>query len=162
VLKQISKSYKTGKPLDDATIAKMLAAKNHCSGTFYLRQDFLAQMDMKYNTSVKPVDTTAIWAKYSDTIRGVPMTKGTYPQASFDHIMGGYDAGYYGYLWAEVIALDFFSEFEKQGLFNTQLGRKFRKEILAQGGSYDEEVLVKNFLGRPVSNEPFLKNIGLK
>lgn len=162
VLKQISKSYKTGKPLDDVDIAKMIAAKNHCSGTFYLRQDFLAQMDMKYNTAVKPVDTTALWAKYSDTIRGVPMTKGTYPQAGFDHIMGGYDAGYYGYLWAEVIALDFFSEFEKQGLFNAQLGRKFRKEILAQGGSYEEEDLVKNFLGRAVSNEPFLKNIGLK
>ena len=90
------------------------------------------------------------------------MTKGTYPQASFDHLMGGYDAGYYGYLWAEVIALDFFSEFQKYGLFNPEIGKKFRKEILAVGGSYEEEDLVKNFLGRKVSNEPFLKNIGLK
>lgn len=162
VLKKISKHYKTGKPLDDETINKMIAAKNHCTGIFYIRQDFLAQIDMKFHTATKPVDTTALWAKYADEIRGVPMTKDTYPQASFDHIMGGYDAGYYGYLWAEVISADFFSEFEKNGVFNKELGKKFRKEILAQGGSYDEEVLVNNFLGRPMSNEPFLKHIGLK
>jgi len=162
VLKKISKNYKTGKPLDDETIKKMIASKNHCSGSFYIRQDFLAQIDMMYHTATKPVDTTALWAKEADEIRGVPMTSGTYPQASFDHIMGGYDAGYYGYLWAEVIAEDFFSEFQKHGLFNKELGKKYRKEILAMGGSYDEEVLVKNFLGRPVSNEPFLKHIGLE
>jgi thimet oligopeptidase len=162
VLKQLSKSYKTGQPLDDETIKRMIAAKNHCSGSFYIRQDFLAQIDMLYNSTKKPLDTTALWAKYAAKIRGVPMTKDTYPQASFDHIMGGYDAGYYGYLWAEVIAQDFFSEFEKHGLFNKELGKKFRKEILEQGGSLEEEDLVKNFLGRPVSNEPFLKNIGLQ
>ena len=89
------------------------------------------------------------------------MTKDTYPQARFDHLMGGYDAGYYGYLWAEVLAQDFFSEFQKQGLFNKEIGKKFRKEILAVGGSYDEEELVQNFLGRKISNEPFLKHIGL-
>ena len=162
VLKKISKHYKTGKPLDEETINKMIAAKNHCSASFYIRQNFLAQIDMLYHTATKPVDSTKLWEKYSKKIRLVPMTKGTYPQASFDHLMGGYDAGYYGYLWAEVIALDFFSEFQKYGLFNPKIGKKFRKEILAVGGSYEEEDLVKNFLGRKVSNEPFLKNIGLK
>ncbi len=162
VIKKISKHYKTGRPLDDETIKKMIAAKNHGAGNFYIRQNFLAQIDMIYHTAEKPVDSTKLWEKYSDKIRMVPMTKDTYPQASFDHLMGGYDAGYYGYLWAEVIALDFFSEFQKHGLFNPEIGKKFRKEILALGGSYEEEDLVKNFLGRKVSNEPFLKNIGLK
>lgn len=161
VLKRISKHYKTGKSLDDETINKMLAAKNHAAANFYIRQNFLAQIDMKYHTLTKPADTTAMWEKYAAKIKLTPMTKDTYPQASFDHLMGGYDAGYYGYLWAEVIAQDFFSEFQKHGLFNKEIGKKFRKEILAVGGSYDEEELVQNFLGRKISNEPFLKHIGL-
>jgi thimet oligopeptidase len=162
VLKQISKHYKTSLPLDDATISKMIAAKNHGSGNFYIRQDFLAQIDMKYHTRNRRQNTTEEWAAAKLKITAVPMTKGTYPQASFDHIMGGYDAGYYGYLWAEVIAQDFFSEFEKRGIFDAQTGKKYRKAILAAGGSYDEEKLVENFLGRKIDSGPFLKSIGLK
>ena len=160
VLKKISKHYKTGEPLSDETINKMIAAKHYATGSFYLRQNFLAQIDMRYHLTKKRIDSTEYWSKYSKKIRGIPLRKGAYPQASFDHIMGGYDAGYYGYLWAEVIAQDFFSEFEKHGLFNKEIGEKYRKQILAVGGSYEEEELVKNFLGREVSNEPFLKNIG--
>ncbi|MDR0646208.1 MAG: Zn-dependent oligopeptidase [Elusimicrobiota bacterium] len=162
VLKQISKHYKTGRPLDDKTIKKMLAAKNHGVGNFYMHQNFLAQIDMKYNTSNIRANSTKMWADNELKITKIPMTKNTYPQASFDHIMGGYDAGYYGYLWAEVIAQDFFSEFEKRGIFNPQTGKKFRKTILAVGGSYEEKKLVKNFLGRSVSSKPFLKHLGLK
>lgn len=160
VLKKISKHYKTGEPLSDETINKMIAAKHYSTGSFYLRQNFLAQIDMRYHLAKKKIDSTDYWSRYSKKIRGVPLRKGAYPQASFDHIMGGYDAGYYGYLWAEVIAQDFFSEFEKHGIFNKDIGKKYRKEILAVGGSYEEEELVKNFLGRKVSNEPFLKGIG--
>lgn len=160
VLKKISKHYKTGEPLSDETINKMIAAKHYATGSFYLRQNFLAQIDMRYHLTKKKIDSTEYWSKYSKKIRGIPLRKGAYPQASFDHIMGGYDAGYYGYLWAEVIAQDFFSEFEKHGLFNKEIGEKYRKQILAVGGSYEEEELVKNFLGREVSNKPFLKNIG--
>ena len=160
VLKKISKHYKTGEPLSDETINKMIAAKHYATGSFYLRQNFLAQIDMRYHLAKKKIDSTEYWSKYSKKIRGIPLRKGAYPQASFDHLMGGYDAGYYGYLWAEVIAQDFFSEFEKHGLFNKEIGEKYRKQILAVGGSYEEEELVKNFLGREVSNEPFLKNIG--
>lgn len=160
VLKQISKHYKTGEALSDETINKMIAAKHYATGSFYLRQNFLAQIDMRYHLAKKKIDSTQYWSKYSKKIRGIPLRKGAYPQASFDHLMGGYDAGYYGYLWAEVIAQDFFSEFEKNGIFNKDIGLKYRKQILAVGGSYEEEDLVKNFLGRKVSNEPFLKNIG--
>ena len=162
VLKQISKHYKTGKPLDDEMIQKMIAAKNHGSGNFYIRQNFLAQIDMLYHADNKKQNTTKEWADNKLRITAIPMTKGTYPQASFDHIMSGYGAGYYGYLWAEVIAQDFFAEFEKHGIFDPETGRKFRKEILAPGGSYDEKKIVEKFLGRKVDNKPFLKSIGLK
>lgn len=161
VLKRISKHYQTGEPLPDELIEKMLAAKNFGSGGMYLRQNFFAQYDMNLHTAQKTPDTTKLYFDLTKKIRGLPLTKGTYPQAAFGHIMGGYDAGYYGYLWSEVIAEDFFSEFAKNGLQNPETGLKFRREILEKGGTLDEEVMVENFLGRKVSNEPFLKSIGL-
>jgi len=162
VLKKISKHYKTGETLPDELIARMLKAKNFGAGGTYLRQNFFAQYDMTLHTAAKTPDTTKLYFDLTKKIRALPLTKNTIPQAAFGHIMGGYDAGYYGYLWSEVIAEDFFSEFEKNGIFNPEIGLKFRREILEKGGSEDEEKLVENFLGRPAQNGPFLKSIGLE
>ena len=164
VLKSISKHYKTGEPLPDDLIKRMLAAKNYGAGGQYLRQNFFAQYDMTLHTRAKTPDSTKLYFSLTEKIRGkaLPLTPGTIPQAAFGHLMGGYDAGYYGYLWSEVIAEDFFGEFAKTGLRNAQTGLKFRKEILERGGTLDEEEMVENFLGRKVSNEPFLKSIGLE
>lgn len=162
VLKKISKHYKTGEALPDDLIKRMIAAKNFGAGGMYLRQDFFAQYDMSLHTADTTPDTTKLYFELTKKIRGLPLTKGTIPQASFGHIMGGYDAGYYGYLWSEVIAEDFFGEFKKNGIFNPETGLKFRREILEKGGTLDEEKMVENFLGRPADNKPFLKSIGLE
>ncbi len=162
VLKKISRHYKTGEPLPDDLIKRMLAAKNFGNGGAYLRQNFFAQYDMTLHTAPRTPDSTKLYFDLTKKIRALPLTKNTLPQAAFAHIMGGYDAGYYGYLWSEVIAEDFFSEFEKNGIFNPQTGLKYRREILEKGGSEDETQLVENFLGRPVNNTPFLKSIGLE
>lgn len=162
VLKKISKHYKTGEALPDDLIKRMIAAKNFGAGGMYLRQDFFAQYDMTLHTADTMPDTTKLYFELTKKIRGLPLTKGTIPQASFGHIMGGYDAGYYGYLWSEVIAEDFFGEFKKNGIFNPETGLKFRREILEKGGTLDEEKMVENFLGRPADNKPFLKSIGLE
>lgn len=162
VLKKISKHYKTGRPLPDELIEKMIAAKNFGAGGTYLRQNFFAQYDMTLHTAPKTPDTTQTYFSLTKKIRGLPLTKGTIPQAAFGHIMGGYDAGYYGYLWSEVIAEDFFGEFEKRGVFNPETGLKFRREILEKGGTLEEEDMVKNFLGRKEDIAPFLKSIGLE
>ena len=162
VLKKISKHYKTGEPLPDEMIEKMIAAKNFGAAGTYLRQDFFAQYDMMLHTKNKTPDTTKTYFSLTKKIRGLPLTKGTYPQAAFGHIMGGYDAGYYGYLWSEVIAEDFFNEFEKNGIFNPDMGRKFRREILEKGGTVEEEQMVQNFLGRKEDITPFLQSIGLE
>ncbi len=160
LLKKLSKHYQTGKPLSDSMIKKMHEAKNSDAGTFWTRQNFFAQLDMKYHTS-KKIDTTKTYANMMESIRMVTMTKGTYPQAGFGHLMGGYDAGYYGYLWALVIADDMFAQFKEQGVMNPKIGRKFRDEILAVGGVYDEDVIVEKFLGRPIDNSAFFENIGV-
>ena len=162
VLKKISKHYKTRQPLPDEMIEKMIAAKNFGAAGSYLRQDFFAQYDMMLHTKNKTPDTTKTYFSLTKKIRGLPLTKGTYPQAAFGHIMGGYDAGYYGYLWSEVIAEDFFNEFEKNGIFNPDMGRKFRREILEKGGTVEEEQMVQNFLGRKEDITPFLQSIGLE
>lgn len=161
VLKKISRHYQTGEPLPDETIEKMVAAKNFGSGGMYLRQNFFAQYDMTLHTAPKTLDSTKTYFDLTRKIRRLPLTKNTYPQASFGHIMGGYDAGYYGYLWSEVIAQDFFHEFEKNGVFNEELGLKFRREILEKGGTVEETQMVQNFLGRAEDMGPFLQAIGL-
>ena len=162
VLKKISKHYKTGEPLPDDLIKRMIAAKNFGAGGSYLRQNFFAQYDMTLHTASKTPDTTKTYFDLLKKISHVRATKNTIPQASFGHIMGGYDAGYYGYLWSEVIAQDFFHEFEKNGIFNPEIGLKYRQEILEKGGTEEEAELVKNFLGRSEEMGPFLESIGLE
>ena len=98
VLKKISRHYQTGESLPDDLIKRMIAAKNFGAGGMYLRQDFFAQYDMTLHTADTTPDTTKLYFELAKKIRGLPLTKGTIPQASFGHIMGGYDAGYYGYL----------------------------------------------------------------
>jgi thimet oligopeptidase len=161
VLKKISSHYITKEPIDDKTIEKLIAARNATSGLFYLRQLFFALIDMVYHTKKSSFDTTKVYEKLMKKIFMIPMTKGTHPQASFGHIMGGYEAGYYSYLWSEVISSDFFEEFKKNGIFNPEVGKRYIDKVLSRGGSIDEEMQVKEFLGREVSNQAFLKRIGI-
>jgi Zn-dependent oligopeptidase len=83
--------------------------------------------------------------------------------AYFGHLMG-YDAGYYGYAWADAIAADMATVFEHapNGYFDTTVGRRLRDEIYAPGDSRDVTISIEKFLGRPRSLEPFLKKIGIE
>ena len=85
-----------------------------------------------------------------------------YRSTYFAHIFsGGYAAGYYGYLWAKVYAEDMFSVFEKEGLLNPKVGKKYVDKVLSKGGSEDEMSQIKAFLGREPKQEAFLKSLGL-
>ena len=90
-----------------------------------------------------------------------PAIPGTHPEAGFGHIMGGYDAGYYGYLWSRVYAQDIFTRFQREGLLNPTVGMAYRKDILEPGASVEPDVLVQNFLGRPMNPDAFYKDIGI-
>lgn len=160
VLKKISSHYRTGEKLPDEIIKKLIDSKNMDSGLFYLRQLFFSILDVKYHTKGGSMDTTAIYEKLMKKIFFIPMTPGTHPQASFGHLMGGYQAGYYSYLWSEVIAADVFSVFEKEGILNPAVGRRYADCILSRGGSIDENEQVRQFLGREAAIEAFLKSIG--
>jgi Zn-dependent oligopeptidase len=80
----------------------------------------------------------------------------------FGHLVGGYDAGYYGYLWAEVIGDDMFSRFAAEGVTSPAVGADYRREILEPNGSRDADDLVRAFLGREPSNEAFLRLRGMR
>lgn len=165
VLKKISAHYKTGETLPDGLISSLVKSKNVGVAVAFLRQNFLGQYDLALHTAAKRVDSTKLYAQMMHNISGIPMTKGTYPQASFGHIMSltdPYDVGYYVYAWSLVIAQDIFSLFEDEGLFNAELGAKLRKYIYTPGTVYDENEMVEQFLGRPYNDKAFLKSLGIK
>ncbi len=164
VLKKISAHYKTGEALSDGLISSLVKSKNVGVAVAFLRQNFLGQYDLALHTAAKRVDSTKLYAQMMHNISGIPMTKGTYPQASFGHIMSltdPYDVGYYVYAWSLVIAQDIFSCFEGEGLFNAELGAKLRKYIYTPGTVYDENEMVEKFLGRPYNDKAFLKSLGI-
>lgn len=162
MLKKLSKNYKSGEPLPDALIDSMIAARHVNEGVFWSRQLFFATADMKFHTSGPKVDTTKIWNDLSADIMKMPSPAGCQAQATFGHLMGGYDAGYYGYLWSKVFAEDMFSVFEKKGLENSEVGGRYREWILSPGGTKEPDVLIHGFLQREPSKEAFYQSLGLK
>jgi Zn-dependent oligopeptidase len=94
-------------------------------------------------------------------VTGMPYPEGTFMLGGFGHLIGGYDAGYYGYLWAEVIGDDLFGRFTRDGLDSPSVGADYRREILEPNGTRDASELVRAFLGRDPSNAEFLRLRGM-
>ena len=161
ILKEISSNATTGAPLPDDLIAKLTAAKYVDYAYFTTRQILLAKVDMDYHTMGPNVDTTAIWAKVAREDTPLPMYPGTHPQASFGHLMGGYDAGYYGYLWSKVYAQDLFTAFQKGGLENPIVGMRYRNDILAPARTKEPDAEVAAFLGRSMNPTAFYREFGI-
>ncbi len=161
VLKQISSNWQTGQPLPDDLIAAMVRAKYVDYAYTTTQQIKYAEADMTYHMSGPRVDTTAIWQKLSSQLTPMPMTPGTHPQASFGHLMGGYDAGYYGYLWSLVYAQDMFTAFQAGGLENPAVGARYRQDILQPARTYDPDAEVQRFLGRSMNPNAFYAQFGI-
>jgi thimet oligopeptidase len=166
ILAQISSDVDTGKPLPAEMIEKMRAARDATiGGTFNpygaTRQIMLAKVDMAYHTSGPDVDTTAVWAQIAAKYTPLPMPPGIHPEAGFGHIMGGYDAGYYGYLWSRVYAQDMFTAFQRGGLESPIVGARYRKYILEPAREIEPDQEVEAFLGRPMSPNAFYAAFGV-
>ncbi len=154
ILKEVSSNVSTGAPLPDDLIKKMVAARYVNEAYFTVGQIKLGLVDMTYHTSGPHVDTTAVWAQISKQYTPLEMAPGTHPQASFGHLFG-YDAGYYGYLWALVYAQDMFTAFQKGGLENPAVGARYRQMILQPARTLEPDVEVRNFLGRAMDPSAF-------
>ncbi len=160
VLEQISKHFENGNPLPESLLKKMLKAKNAMASLKYLRQIFFGKFDMIAHTQDR-INSKELWHKLRKEITLIPASEEINPAASFGHIMGGYDAGYYGYLWSEVFAQDMYSRFEEQGPTSREVGMDYRRYILEPGNDIEEAELLKKFLGREPNNKAFLKSLGL-
>lgn len=161
VLRKISSHYKHNEPLPEETLRKMLDARYFNMGYRYARQLFFANIDMEYHSlkqeELHSADTTSMYHNLFENMLGLPASRDTHPEAAFGHLMGGYDAGYYGYLWSEVFAADMFSKFKEEGLFSKDLGNKYRACILEKGGSKRPDALIEEFLDRKSKQDAFLE-----
>jgi thimet oligopeptidase len=161
ILKRVSSEVTTGAPLPDDTIAKLIAARYVHYALFTTQQAFYASVDMRYHTRKPPLDTTAIWKATLGEMTPSRFVDGTHPQGSFGHLMEGYDAGYYGYLWSKVYAQDLFTRFKAEGLTNPVAGSAYRREILAPARLEEPDQEVERFLGRPMNPKAFYEELGI-
>ena len=139
--------------LTPGEIARLEAARQYGQGTKYARQWLYAAFDM--SLSLDPQPAMEVWRRLeSDTPLG--HVEGTMFPASFSHIAAHYAAGYYGYMWSQVLALDMLSRFSKD-MLDPKVGRLYRDTILAQGGQVEPADMVRRFLGRQPSSEAFFR-----
>lgn len=158
ILKKLSSHYKTKKAMPNDLIERLIKTRTFNKGISTTKQIFYASIDMFYHTlkSTKNLNVTNSYHKLFRDIFMLKPLKGTHTESSFGHLMGGYGAGYYGYLWSEVYAFDMYTRFQKEGLLNSKTGQEYRSIILERGGSEDPMELVKKFLKRDPNNEAFL------
>jgi peptidyl-dipeptidase Dcp len=164
-LHSFAKHYQTGEVIPQELIDKITAAKNYLSGYMSIRQLHYATTDMLWHT-VESVPTESVVEYEQNALRNssiIPMIDGIVFSPSFSHIFsGGYAAGYYSYKWAEVLEADAFSLFKEKGIFNKEVAKSFRDNILSRGNIEDADVLFRNFRGRDPRPEALLEKLGMK
>ncbi|MEE9269065.1 MAG: M3 family metallopeptidase [Candidatus Krumholzibacteria bacterium] len=164
VLKFYARHHETGETIPDELMAKMKNAKLFNQGfatTEYLAASYL-DMDWHTLTDAKPRDVLSFEKKCLDRLGLIPEIISRYRSGYFRHIFaGGYSSGYYSYVWAEVVDADAFQAFKENGLFDKETATKFRKYILARGGTEEPMELYKKFRGREPKIEPLLERRGL-
>jgi thimet oligopeptidase len=146
-------------PVDNDLLLRLKSAHNFGRGSRYARQHLYAIFDMALHQG-GAADPLALWQKLEGA---TPLghVKGTEFPGQFSHLMGGYAAGYYGYMWSEVIALDMLSQYEGK-LMNPDIGQKYRQAILERGGELRGSELVRAFLARDPDSKAFFDEIGGK
>ncbi len=167
VFANYAKNYKTGEPMPQALVDKILKARTFNQG--YATTEYLsaALLDLAWHTQpadaklqdVAPFEAAALKKFKVDLAQVPPRYRTTY----FDHIWGGgYSAGYYAYFWAEVLDHDSFEWFKEHGGLKPENGQVFRDKILSRGNSVELADLYREFRGKDPSVEPLLVNRGLK
>ena len=166
VLKNYAKHYKTGEPMPQELLDKVEAADKFNQGyktTEYLAASLLDQAWHQIDPSQIPTDAIA-FGKQALEKAGVeyPPVPPRYRSFYFSHAFaGGYSAGYYSYIWSEVLDADTVEYFKQHGGLTRENGDLFREKLLSRGGSADALSLFKNFTGRDPYLEPLLKRRGL-
>jgi peptidyl-dipeptidase Dcp len=164
VLRLYAKHYKTGAPMPDDLIEKIRETSLFNQGfatTEYVAASFL-DMDWHTLTEAASLDPNGFEKKCLSRIGLIPQIVVRYRSPYFNHIFGdGYSAGYYSYIWAEVLDADAFKAFKEKGLFDRETAKRFRENILGAGGTEDPMVLYKRFRGAEPKIDALLERRGL-
>ncbi|MCC5868245.1 MAG: M3 family metallopeptidase [Gammaproteobacteria bacterium] len=166
LLSEFARHYETGEPIPTELVEAMLAAQRFNEG--FAVTEYLASslVDMAWHTrdASAPIIEDAI--AFEDRVMAghglIPQILPRHRSTHFSHIFpGGYSAGYYSYIWAQVLDADAFEAFREQGLFDRQLGQRLRESVLAVGGSRDPMEAYLEFRGATPSIRPLLERRGL-
>jgi len=164
-LDQIARHYETGEKIPGELVQKLLNASNFNTGYQCCRQISFGLVDMAWHTLDTPYeDEVAPFEKKAwEAAIILPEVSEALFSSNFGHIFsGGYAAGYYGYKWAEVLDADAFSLFKKEGIFNTNVAKSFKDNILSRGGTEAPDVLYKRFRGKDPDIDALLMRDGIK
>ncbi len=166
VLKVYAKHWKTGEVIPAALVQKIEESRQFNQGFATVEYLSAALLDMDWHTLTEPKeqDATAFEKASLERIGLIPEIVVRYRSPYFNHIFGpggGYAAGYYSYIWSEVLDSDAFTAFAEKGIFDPATAKSFRTNILEKGGTEDALVLYKKFRGREPSVEPLLIKRGL-
>ena len=166
LLAQYAKHYQTGEVIPQELVQKIINSSKFNQGFTTTELCAASILDMKWHelTSIEGIDIDEFEAKVCKEMGLIDEIIPRYRTSYFNHIFGGgYSAGYYGYLWAEVIDKDAFAAFEESpnGVWDKELAKKFKETFLEKGGSEEAMTLFKQFRGREPQSEPFLRGRGL-
>jgi len=163
VIKTYARHYQTGEPIPQELVDKIKKAGLFNMGFATVEYMSACYLDMDWHTLTDPVeqDPVAFENASLKKIGLIPEIVVRYRSPYFQHIFsGGYSAGYYSYIWSEVLDADAFQAFKETSLFDQATARYFRENVMAKGGSEDAMELYKRFRGREPKVEPVLKRKG--
>ena len=162
VMRQMSRHAESGRPLPAQLAGRLAGGRAFLSGMRTLRQLGLLVYDLRLHGGGRIGDPLALWRQVQAQYSVAPPLRGDRTPCGFGHIFGGgYAAGYYSYLWAEVLAADAYSMFARAGKRQAACGRRFRREILARGGSRPAGEGFQALRGRPPEVAALLRQLRL-
>ena len=163
-LDMISGHHESGEKLPEELFQRMHAARNFQSAMKLVRQIEFSLFDMRLHCEYETgrTDIQALLDEVRDETAVVPIAEYDRFAHGFGHVFGGgYAAGYYSYLWAEVLSSDAFGAFEEAGIFDRETGQRFRETVLALGGSRPAAEVFREFRGRDAELDAFLRHHGI-
>ena len=163
-LRTFAKHYKTGEPIPESMVERIVRSRNYLSAYYQVRQLQFGFIDMAWHTleALPEEGTVEFERRVLDPYRTLPAVPEAAQCPTFGHIFnGGYSAGYYSYKWAEVLEADAFEAFRENGIFDRATAGSFRKNILERGSSEEEGVLYRRFRGHDPEPDALLRKLGI-
>lgn len=163
-LDSFAKHYQTGAPIPDNLVKGLVESSQYGAAYNCMRQLMFGFLDMAWHTITEPVtDAVAFEAAAVAPVQIFPPVDGSLTSPQFSHIFsGGYAAGYYSYKWAEVLDADAFAAFKEAGIFNPEVARSFKENILMRGGTENPADLYRRFRGHDATIDALLRRDGIK